>query len=94
MRAYLPPNKVEPCLPSQHPLLKGLKRDETEDIRPMIIDIMASVPVRDKIRSDFHGLHSRYMGAVMRELRSKVDAQLAAKIIKEELEKKLQLVKD
>ena len=93
MKAYFPPNECIQVLPSQHPLLSKLTNPlaETDEIRRRVVDIIQSKPVQSETRQGAKTLETFYTGQLMKELRGKVNVDLARKIIVEEIDKHFEI---
>jgi hypothetical protein len=93
MEAYLPPNESPACRPSQHKLLSTLtNREEQHDtLRQKVIEIITSTPPHSRIRDGMQTLEKLYMGKLMRDLKGRVDADVALKVIREEIASRIEI---
>jgi hypothetical protein len=94
LQTYFPPNEPPNIPPSQHPLLSTFADNvqENDQIRELVIEIIATTPLQKKVR-EMESLERGYMGKLMRQMRGKLDANLAREIIQEEMTRRLEFIR-
>jgi Glu-tRNA(Gln) amidotransferase subunit E-like FAD-binding protein len=92
LESYFSTNAVNTRL-SEHPLLKDLtnRTDEKEHIRNAVIEIITNSPLMNKTPG-VDALVTSYFGKLMKEMRGKIDVDLAKDIIKEEIAERLEII--
>ena len=92
MESYFSPDEIR-ARPSEHPLLNSLadRADENEHIRSAVIDIITTSPLMRKTPG-VEALVTSYFGKLMKQMRGKIDVDVAKEIIRKEIAERLEVI--